>query len=555
MHRLLSGVLVPAALFATAAASFGQQQSSWVVRPGNGSLELEFTPVGPDPALVEKFKDGLAEHAAVKARLNGGQYRLLSFQLLRPPEKDGVTGTPFEAFFFHYGKNQAYQVNGDLEQPKALEIKESDRILVPNGAEYADAVAVIEQDPVLGAALRSGELAAYMAMPPVVENLQPDGKHHRTLAIGLLPNGASKLPHQIVGVDLIARRLNHYPDNAPPHSRASALTCNPPPNANQQTSNRGVAGTMNIRARQNGIEYWRMTVTRPSDSTGTNASGIDLTNVYYLNKKVFTQAHVSLLNVNYDNNSCGPYRDWLWEEGYFDCTGTDYVSGFRYSGTTPAQTILDDGNDNGNFRGVAIYVDAGTELVLVSEMEAGWYRYVSEWRFRLDGTILPQFGFDGVQNSCTCRRHHHHAYWRFDFDLGGNLNDLIQELNDVSGTTQVDDLTVETHRLRNTASNRRWRIKNSGGNETYTLLPGSNDGATNGYAPNDVYALRYHTGQIDDGHATWQFWATSEDISKFENGENIANQDIVLWYAAHFTHDDLSPNNHIVGPTLVPSNW
>ena len=33
------------------------------------------------------------------------------------------------------------------------------------------------------------------------------------------------------------------------------------------------------------------------------------------------------------------------------------------------------------------------EVVLVSEMEAGWYRYVSEWRLHTDGTIKPRFGF------------------------------------------------------------------------------------------------------------------------------------------------------------------
>ena len=47
---------------------------------------------------------------------------------------------------------------------------------------------------------------------------------------------------------------------------------------------------------------------------------------------------------------------------------------------TPATTILDTGSDAGNFLGVGIYVQ-GLEVVVVSEMEAGWYRYISEWRF------------------------------------------------------------------------------------------------------------------------------------------------------------------------------
>lgn len=552
MKRHLPGVLAPAVLLASSAFALAQQPT--VPAPA-GKLELEIIPSGPDPAAVEAFKARLADHAAVRARLAQDQVRLLSFQLLHPMDKDQVPGTPFQAYLFDYTANRTWQVSGDMDHPDALQVEPSDAVLVPNGAEYADAVSIVAQDPVLGAALKSKELLAYMAMPPVVQNPQPDGRDHRTLAIGLVPQNGGRQPHQIVGVDMIARRLLTYPNNAPPYSRASALTCNPPPNANQDTSNHGLTGSVLIRARLNGVEYWRFTVIRPSDSSGTNASGVELLNVYYLGKKVLSQAHVPILNVNYDNNACGPYRDWTWEEGMFSATGRDLTSGIRYCGSNPAQTILDSGSDSGNFNGVAIYVDGGTELVLVSEMEAGWYRYVSEWRFRTDGTLLPRFGFDGVQNSCTCRRHHHHAYWRLDFDLGGDTNDLVQETNDVGGSTQVQDLTVETERLRDTAGNRTWRVQNSTGPEYYSIIPGANDGSTNSYAPEDFFALLYHTGQIDDGHATWQFWNTPADIDKFINGENIQNQDVVVWYAAHFTHDDQSPNNHIVGPTLTPTNW
>ena len=52
----------------------------------------------------------------------------------------------------------------------------------------------------------------------------------------------------------------------------------------------------------------------------------------------------------------------------------------------------------GKFLGrVGIYVQ-GLEVVLVSEMQAGWYRYVSEWRLHANGTIRPRFGFLAVQS-------------------------------------------------------------------------------------------------------------------------------------------------------------
>ena len=43
----------------------------------------------------------------------------------------------------------------------------------------------------------------------------------------------------------------------------------------------------------------------------------------------------------------------------------------------------------GNFRGAAIYID-GTDVVIVSELSAGWYRYISQWRLGADGTISPR---------------------------------------------------------------------------------------------------------------------------------------------------------------------
>ena len=68
------------------------------------------------------------------------------------------------------------------------------------------------------------------------------------------------------------------------------------------------------------------------------------------------------------------------------------------------------------------------DVVLVSEMQAGWYRYMSEWRLRSDGTIRPRFGFSAIDNPCTCNEHIHHVYWRFDFDIRTAWNNVVQAL-------------------------------------------------------------------------------------------------------------------------------
>ena len=96
---------------------------------------------------------------------------------------------------------------------------------------------------------------------------------------------------------------------------------------------------------------------------------------------------------------------------------------------------------------MALYV-AGGEVVIVSQLQAGWYRYASEWRLAADGTIRPRFGFAAAQNPCTCQVHHHHAYWRLDFDILGAASNVIQEYNNppVVRTGNWHTLTPEVRR-------------------------------------------------------------------------------------------------------------
>ena len=91
--------------------------------------------------------------------------------------------------------------------------------------------------------------------------------------------------------------------------------------------------------------------------------------------------------MNYDNDACGPFRDNVSIETPFQCDpGKGCPPGFRFC-KSPAETILDAGADGGNFPdGLAVYVD-GLEVVLKTQLRAGWYKNVMEWRFHVDGTI------------------------------------------------------------------------------------------------------------------------------------------------------------------------
>jgi Cu2+-containing amine oxidase len=277
--------------------------------------------------------------------------------------------------------------------------------------------------------------------------------------------------------------------------------------------------------------------------------------VNYRGKRVLYRAHVPILNVLYDGNACGPYRDWQWEEGTFQANGTDVGAGFRLC-PSPAQTILDSGIDQGNFRGVAIWVD-GPEVVLASEMEAGWYRYVSEWRLHADGTIRPRFGFSAVQSSCVCTQHFHHAYWRFDFDIRTASNNRVREFNNppLIGSSKWHTKSYEIKRYKDPARKRKWRVEHTQTGEAYEIRPGHDDGVADAYARGDVWVLRYRGTELDDDN-NWTSAYTEADLHEFVNGEAVHDHDVVVWYAAHFTHSPADEDaGHRVGPDLVPDNW
>ena len=294
---------------------------------------------------------------------------------------------------------------------------------------------------------------------------------------------------------------------------------------------------------QGGQVLWRFLAIRPAASSGTNGSGIELRYVDYRGKRLLYRAHVPILNIKYDGNACGPYRDRQDVESMFQAVGRDAVPGFRLC-SAPPQTILDSGSDAGNFQGVAIYV-SGQEVVLVSEMEAGWYRYISEWRLATDGRIRARFGFSATQNSCVCYVHNHHVYWRFDFDIRTAGSNRVREYNNpclpAFCPSNWHDKVYEISRPRDPTLKRKWRIDNTISGDAYDLVPGPNDGVAAAFpdwpfAAGDVWILRYRGSEIDDGSIAWgpPYEAA---LNNWVNGEPILNQDIVIWYGAHFRHD------------------
>ena len=451
---------------------------------------------------------------------------------------------------YDYTNNRTLIADGRLDQLEGLAVEESGLQPLPTEEEFEAATKTLLNDPEFGPALRERRLIPYRPMPPLIKMELPDGRVERTLAVGLFaPEEETK--HRILGVNMIHDTVvREVPNVALPSSN----TCGAP--AGEGCPPSGNAGQVRVTVSRGSTVLWHFLVTRPAASSGRNGSGIELGFVDYRGKRVLYRAHVPILNVEYFqdgiNAGCGPtYRDWQNSETCFDAVGTDIIPGVRLC-SNPAKTLLDSGTDTGNFRGVAIYVQ-GQEVVLVSELQAGWYRYISEWRLHADGTIRPRFGFAAINNPCTCKVHHHHAYWRLDFDIRTPGSNIVEEFNDppLFPGMHWHKKKHEIRRMKDNTRHRKWRVRNTVTGEGYELIPGPNDGTASNYGVGDIWVLKYHGAEIDDGVTS----STQANLDKFLNGEVVENSDVVIWYAAHFLHDVSHAEGHIVGPELKPFKW
>ena len=519
-------------------------------------LAIEVVPSGPSIAAVSRLPHMLAE-GWLSQQLDGAETRLLSYHLLEGDDKDRAEATPrFTGTVYDYRGNRTLRICGALDRPEQASITETATQPLPTREEFEAAVEMLSNNSDLGGAIRRGELTVYRPMPPLVDIEAPDGRIERTLAVGLVPREGERKVHRLVAVNMIRGEILH---EFPGRAHDSADECGPP--ASWSCGSTGSSGRVHVTVTQGGRTLWQFDAIRPAASSGTNGSGVELRNVRYRGKQVLYRAHVPILNIEYFRDGigagCGPtYRDWQNSETCFEANGSDVIPGYRLC-TSPARTIIESNSDAGNFHGVAIYLE-GQEVVLVSEMSAGWYRYISAWRFHTYCTIRPRFGFAAVNNACTCKDHHHHVYWRLDFDIRTASGNLVEEFNNppIIGGSNWHTKRYEIRRVRDAARNRHWRVRNRATGEGYTLVPGASDGAADAYGVGDFWLVRYRgAAEHDDGQGFTTDPALSRArIDSFVNGEVVEDQDVVLWYAGHFRHTP-GHGGHYVGPDLKPFNW
>jgi hypothetical protein len=523
--------------------------------PPAGTLDVEVAAEETHEAARSTAIRAILGHPLLRQHFPSGDLWVVAFDVVDKGDDDGVR---FTSVVHDTDTGRAALIDGWLDDPESLLIQPVSHQWPPSEDEFGWAVSMLVADRHFAAVLADEATTTYRPMPPLANVEHPDGTVDRVITVGLRTTGDGGVRHRIVGVRTGDGEIVADP---PGVAVPSEEDCGPPPGPSCGPS----AGDSQarVRVRQGNILLWDLVVVRPRDSSGTNGSGVELRAVDYRGQRVLFRAHLPILNVAYDPegqaSGCGPtYRDWQHEESCFTAEGDEPVAGFRLCPSAP-QTILESGVDGGDFRGVALWLD-GEELVIVSQLRAGWYRYVSEWRLSADGTIRPRFGFAAAANPCTCKVHVHHAYWRFDFDILAPNGNVIQEHNDppVLSTSNWHTIRQEVRRAR-VGQSRYWRVRNIRASQGYAIRPGPADGNADDYGAGDLWVLRYHPEELDDNQGfTTDPHRSRAGLDRFLTGESVERQDLVVWYGAHFTHDagpGAEAAGHRVGPDLVPYQW
>ncbi len=569
-------------LIFTVGFTFAGENVPTVSKRADQPTEIKVVPWGPAQSDVDKAKKRVGQSAAVQNKLRGTKHRLIGFEYVGDSSTDkslpSQPPTRYRVFFYDYTNDRTIIAESDFAERETIKISEEFYDPGVAGKELEAAFQLIKRTAEFGKLAEQDKLEFFEPMPPI-SNLRGE----RLVNVGIKNSATGE--SQIVGVSFKTDKVVRYENNAPPTARVAPENCGVV-NAGQGSSEEGLAGQNQISISQGGVTTWEMLVVRPSSSSGRpfERSGLEIRDVKYKGKSVLKRGHAPILTVKYVNDTCGPFRDWQYSEGFFDAPATGAIDpspGIRVLGEGQiATTVVESGNDFGNFQGVAIYrqnVGFGTEVVMVTEMVAGWYRYIMEWRFAPDGTIRPRYGFGSITNSCVCAPRNHHVYWRFDFDVVNPINKVFKVER---GRKFLTPITTEAAIFRKFNLNRGLLIQNSTGDEAYQITPNLADGTagnaagvlTDAFGAGDFWVMRFkgtanEPEEIDDPNplgATDPNQAFAANLAPWINGESVANQDIVVWYGAHQFRDDeasrsASPEvlqgRHIVGPDLRPVRW
>ena len=199
-------------------------------------------------------------------------------------------------------------------------------------------------------------------------------------------------------------------------------------------------------------------------------------------------------------------------------------------------------------------------LTLWSAYALGDYTYIVQWRFGEDGSIMPRVGltgrlshFGGNEEEGTevgaderALGHVHNFFFCLDFDVDGWKN-TVEEFSYAQagergekGKGKWTAVTREGPREWSARNFTSWRVVNRGSRNrlglprSYELVPGGTGiyrGARDEpFAQGDLWVTRYKADEVPGSKLL------ADGLAGYVNGEEVADQDVVLWYMLSVHH-------------------
>ncbi len=315
--------------------------------------------------------------------------------------------------------------------------------------------------------------------------------------------------------------------------------------------------------------------------------GLVLTDVHFHGRKVLKYAGLAELFTAYDQGQPRPLdlsQNGLGEPALpivpgVDCSSGEWCKVFDADGKIVTRgrkpvVMMHEERTGPNYLG-GFGRTPGKTLVLWSAGRftggSDGYTFIIRWKFRDDGTIIPEVGATGVpQHLATgdssptgafigygadkekvfAPSHVHSFLYRLEFAVDGD-NNTVEEFNCTKSKTEPTRLectwtpiTSETGRQANAETFRSWRVvnyksKNALGHpRSYQLMPGST-GTFRGHADEpgihaDLWVTRYDPKEMP--RSKFDARTALEALPEYANGEGVANKDVVLWYWLCFHH-------------------
>jgi len=201
------------------------------------------------------------------------------------------------------------------------------------------------------------------------------------------------------------------------------------------------------------------------------------------------------------------------------------------------------------------------EIVLWAPLEAGWYLYIVEYRFRDDGSISFRAGSTGYNSPTEAHvTHMHNTIWRLDIDLGQpdgmglvkNTARWISHKEPGPGRRVNQDSVVDRLFNNGVEGGMEWKaeefnhlcivneaVKNQQGNPvSYDVVPMRTGSARHyqakeAFTSKDIWVTPFAGEEANGEPKELSVIQLPQTVAQ---GRGIENTDIVVWYLASALH-------------------